>query len=206
VGGTGLYLNSFLEGYSFPIAEADPKLRTRLEKEGADALWQRLNKIDPPAAGKISTNDKKRIIRALEVFEATGKPISALQKRSSIRDIYNVMLVGLNMDREKLYERINRRVDSMVENGLVDEVRALLKKGYNRGLTSMEALGYKETIDHIEGKVPLAETIELIKKKTRNFARRQMTWFRRFKDTAWFPGGREVDYKAIAGFIKEKKG
>ncbi len=204
VGGTGLYLNSFLEGYSFPITEANPKLRTRLEKEEASVLWERLNVVDPEAAKKISKNDKKRIIRALEVFEETGKPISKLQKRSPITDIYNVIAVGLNMDREKLYERINERVDKIIRAGLVDEVKTLLSKGYNKKLPSMQALGYKETINHIEGKCPLAETIELIKRKTRNFARRQMTWFRRFKDVKWFDGGDAIDFKKIETVVEGK--
>jgi len=186
VGGTGLYLNSFLEGYSFPITEANPALRARLEKEEAPALWDRLNKVDPEAAKKISKNDKKRIIRALEVFEGTGKPISKLQKRSPVAGKYNVIMIGLNTEREKLYQKINERVDKMIDAGLVDEVKTLLSKGYNRKLTSMQALGYKEMIDHLEGKMPLKETIDLMKQKTRNFARRQMTWFRRFDGVKWF--------------------
>jgi tRNA dimethylallyltransferase len=204
VGGTGLYLNSFLEGYSFPITAPNPALRARLEKEEASKLWEKLNKIDAAAAGKISKNDKKRIIRALEVYEGTGMPISKLQKRSPITDIYNVIMVGLNMDREKLYEKINKRVDLMIESGLIEEVKGLLAKGYDRTLTSMQALGYKETIDHLEGKRPLGETIDLIKQKTRNFARRQMTWFRRFKDVKWFEGGEKADHEVIVEYIKEK--
>lgn len=204
VGGTGLYLNSFLEGYSFPISEANPELRARLEKEEAPALWERLNKVDPDAAGKISKNDKKRIVRALEVFEGTGKMISKLQKRSPITEKYDVIMVGLNMEREKLYERINERVDKMIGAGLAGEVKTLLSKGYNRKLTSMQALGYKEMIDHLEGKRPLNETVDLIKQKTRNFARRQMTWFRKFKDVKWFEGGGNIDYNSIIRSINER--
>jgi tRNA dimethylallyltransferase len=189
-GGTGLYLNAFLEGFSFPITPADLKLRARLEKiadeKGSKSLWEKLKGADPRAAEKISENDKKRIIRALEVYETTGKPISDLQKKSSVRDKYNVVMIGLNIEREKLYERINKRVDDMISSGLVQEVKSLMEAGYDKKLNSMQALGYKEMIDHIEDKMGLPETVELIKRKTRNFARRQMTWFRRFDDVQWF--------------------
>ena len=208
VGGTGLYLNSFLMGFSFPITPAKPKIRSRLEalakEKGNEFLWKKLNSIDPKTAKRLSINDKKRVIRALEVYEATGKPISKLQKKSPIKDKYNLILIGLNMEREKLYEDINHRVENLLERGLVEEVGSLVKSGYNKTLPSMQALGYKEVIDHIEGKADLPETVELIKKRTRNFARRQMTWFRRFKNVVWFEGGEKTDYKKVREFIKRK--
>jgi tRNA dimethylallyltransferase len=204
VGGTGLYLNSFLEGYSFPITEPDPDLRGRLEREVSPALWKKLYDIDPDSAGKISKNDKKRIIRALEVYESTGMPISKLQHRSPVTDIYDVIMIGLNIEREALYQKINDRVDKMMDKGLLNEVRGLMSKGYDKKLTSMQALGYKEMIDHLKGKKPLKETVDLIKQKTRNFARRQMTWFRRFKDIKWFEGGEDINYNSIIEHVKER--
>jgi len=186
VGGTGLYLNSFLEGFSFPIAPANLTLRKKLEKFESSVLWKKLNRVDPKASEKISEKDKKRIIRALEVYESTGKPISNLQKKNPIKDKYNIKLIGLNMDKEKLYKRIERRVDNMISKGLIDEVKSLMKKGYSKNLISMQALGYKEMIKHLEGNMDLEQTIALIKQKTRNFARRQMTWFRRFDNVHWF--------------------
>jgi len=187
VGGTGLYLWALLEGFSFPITPADKELRARLEKEPLTALYSQLTTIDPDAASKIHSNDKKRIIRALEVYELTGNPISKLQKTGKrANGLTGTRLIGLNLDREKLYEKINRRVDLMIEKGLIDEVKGLLAKGYCKSLPSMQALGYKQVIDHLNGKYSKEEMIEELKKKSRNFARRQMTWFRRFKDVNWF--------------------
>jgi tRNA dimethylallyltransferase len=192
VGGTGLYLWSLVNGFSFPITPADKDLRAKLEKEPALALHSRLSSIDPAAAEKIHPNDKKRIIRALEVYELTGKPISQMQKNNSTNSphlsvgnsVYS--LIGLNPPREVLYERINERVDSMISKGLIEEVAGLKAKGYGKKLTSMQALGYKEVLDYLDGKYSREEMIEELKKRTRNFARRQMTWFRRFKDVKWY--------------------
>jgi len=178
VGGTGLYLNAFINGYSFPIAAKDDSIRKRLSEKTAEELFSYLKKIDPEAAKKISRNDRKRMSRALEVYEQTGKPISELQKKNKRAGL---KLICLDMDREKLYERINKRVDDMIKKGLADEVKGLLNKGYSKDLTSMQALGYKEMVGHLEGKLGFEETVELIKRKTRNFARRQLTWFRRFE-------------------------
>ena len=187
VGGTGLYLWALLEGFSFPITPADKDLRTKLEKEPLSTLYSRLTTVDSAAASKIHPNDKKRIIRALEVYELTGNPISKLQKTGKrANGLTGTRLIGLNLDREKLYEKINRRVDLMIEKGLIDEVKGLLAKGYCKSLPSMQALGYKQVIDHLNGKYSKEEMIEELKKKSRNFARRQMTWFRRFKDVNWF--------------------
>lgn len=190
VGGTGLYLWSLLEGFSFPITPADKEIRARLESIPTSTLYAQLSAIDPDAAAKIHPNDKKRIIRAIEVFELTGKKISEMQKyrlepSRPAGTGSKYLLVGLNLPREILYERINQRVDSMIEKGLIDEVRGLLAKGYNKDLPSMQALGYKEVIDHLDGKYSKAEMIEELKKRTRNFARRQMTWFRRFNNVVW---------------------
>ncbi|MFC1571355.1 tRNA (adenosine(37)-N6)-dimethylallyltransferase MiaA [Candidatus Margulisiibacteriota bacterium] len=187
VGGTGLYLWALLEGFSFPIAEADPELRKKLEQEQLSTLYVRLSTIDPKAAAKINPNDKKRIIRALEVFELTGKPISELQKeRAPDTPHLNVgnrrVLLGLNLPRNELYARIDQRVEEMIEKGLIEEVKGLLAKGYAKDLKSFQALGYKEVIEYLDGKWSKEEMIKELKKRTRHFARRQLTWFKRFEN------------------------
>jgi tRNA dimethylallyltransferase len=201
VGGTGLYLWSLIEGFSFPITPADKELREKLEIEPLEKLYADLLAADPAAAAKIHPNDKKRIIRALEVFQLTGQPISILQKnrmepeakrlgsinkepRSSFAGS-SFTIIGLDINREELYQRINARVDRMMEKGLIDEVKGLRDRGYGRDLPSMQALGYKEVIGYLDGEYTEAAMIEELKKRTRNFARRQMTWFKRFKDVKW---------------------
>jgi tRNA dimethylallyltransferase len=190
VGGTGLYLWSLIEGFAFPITPADKELRARLEIIPTSTLYAQLSTIDPAAAAKIHANDKKRIIRALEVFELTGKPISDLQKlrvkepRRSVAGLDS--LFCLTLPREVLYERINQRVDKMISSDLLAEVKTLLAKGYKKELPALQGLGYKEVIDYINGVYPTeAVMIEELKKRTRNFARRQMTWFRRFNNVIW---------------------
>ncbi|MFH1542265.1 MAG: tRNA (adenosine(37)-N6)-dimethylallyltransferase MiaA [bacterium] len=188
VGGTGLYLHSLIEGYSFPIAKANPEIRIRLEQVPIQTLHSKLRLIDPEAANKINPNDKKRLVRALEVHELTGQPISKLQKERatdhSLR-ITDYKIIGLTIPREELYEKINQRVDQMIEQGLVEEVKGLLEKGYAQELKSFQALGYKEVIEYLNGNWSRDKMIEELKKRTRNFARRQMTWFKRFKNVEW---------------------
>jgi tRNA dimethylallyltransferase len=217
VGGTGLYINAWLNGFSFPPAAEDKEIRKRLESFPAPILYSRLSTVDSLAATKIHPNNKKRLIRALEVYEITGKPISELQKHrmepktKSLGSISNEeprisfagsehTLIGLNLPRDLLYQRINQRVDEMIAKGLINEVSGLLKQGYNRQLRSMQALGYKEVIDYLDGKWTRDEmTIEL-KKRTRHFARRQLTWFRRFTEVKWFEPS--VDIASILRYIK----
>ncbi|MDD5382651.1 MAG: tRNA (adenosine(37)-N6)-dimethylallyltransferase MiaA [Candidatus Margulisbacteria bacterium] len=200
VGGTGLYLWSLLEGFSFPIAPADKELRAKLEKEQLTALYSRLTAIDPAAAEKIHPNDKKRIIRALEVYELTGRPISHSQ---ATRDpglvTRDQLLIGLNLPREELYSRIDQRVDSMIEKGLIEEVTGLLAKGYSKELPSFQALGYKEAVEYLAGKWTKEQMIAELKKRTRHFARRQMTWFKRFNNVRWFEP--PIDSRAILDYI-----
>lgn len=200
-GGTGLYLWSLLEGYSFAAVEADPELRERLSKEPLDKLYKRLQEVDPKAAEKIHANDKKRILRALEVFELTGTPISDAQK-SEPRISFSgsdPILIGLTLPREELYKRIEARVDNMIAKGLIEEVKGLLAKGYLKNLRSFQALGYKEACEYIDGKWDKAKMIEELKKRTRHFARRQLTWFRRFKDIKWFSA--PVDTQVVLDYI-----
>ncbi|MFA6548350.1 MAG: tRNA (adenosine(37)-N6)-dimethylallyltransferase MiaA, partial [Candidatus Margulisiibacteriota bacterium] len=210
VGGTGLYLWSLLNGYSFPLAPTDKEIRNRLEKEPISTLYAKLSTIDPAAVKRIHANDKKRIVRALEVYELTGRPISETQTsnpQTTDSGTQDYILVGINLPREKLYQRINQRVEDMIKKGLVEEVEGLLAKGYAKSLPSMQALGYKEVINYLEGKWTKEKMVEELKKRTRHFARRQMTWFRRFKNARWFeavprlPAGRQVDRKAILDYI-----
>lgn len=209
VGGTGLYLWALLEGFSFPITPADKELRGRLEKEPTSTLYAQLSTIDPEAAKKIHANDKKRIIRALEVFELTGKPISELQRTRShthhLNGGYSPLLLGLDPPRDILYEKINHRVDSMLEKGLIDEVIGLLAKGYSRSLPSFQALGYKEVVEYLDGKWTKEQMIEELKKRTRNFARRQMTWFRRFKNVRWVEPGSKSSISELFPLILDAR-
>lgn len=190
VGGTGLYLNALIEGYAFPVIEANKDVRERLEGEarsfGSLHLYERLKKVDPDSASKIHYNDLKRIIRALEVFEMTGKPMSQLKSKDEENLPYEPVIVGLDLDRKKLYEKIEERVDGMLKAGLIDEVKGLIAEGYDRKLSSMQAIGYKEVAEHLHGKYTYEELVNILKQNTRNFAKRQMTWFRRFKNVNWF--------------------
>jgi tRNA dimethylallyltransferase len=189
VGGTGLYLRSLLEGFSFPISPEDKEIRARLELLPTATLHSQLSKIDPVAAAKIHANDKKRLIRALEVFELTGKPISELQQLRTPHSSFHAphyLLIGLDLPRAELYSRINQRVEDMIGQGLIDEVKGLLAKGYSKDLRSFQALGYKEVVQYLDGLWTKDQMIEELKKRTRNFARRQLTWFRRFSDVHWF--------------------
>lgn len=189
VGGTGLYLNALINGYTFPNIEKDEEFRkdakAQAEAQGLQSLYQRLQRVDPDSAEKIHPNDEFRIIRALEIFELTGKPKSELATKGKSILPKEYKIIGLNMDREKLYERINQRVGQMFELGLIEEVMGLLAKGYSANLISLRALGYKEVIEHLNGDMSLQECVEKIKKGTRNFAKRQMTWFRSFENVEW---------------------
>lgn len=189
-GGTGLYINSLVYNLNFTQVAPNEEIRVKLEslgdKHGNEYLHQELEKIDIESAEKISVNDRKRIIRAIEIFEITGKPMSEHNKnfRVPVED-YNLVMIGLNMDRKELYNRINLRVDIMIEEGLVEEVNNLLKMGYNKELVSMQGIGYKEILMYLEGNISLEKSIELIKQGSRNYAKRQLTWFRRDNRIKW---------------------
>lgn len=182
VGGTGLYLNAFINGFALPIVPRNEEIRNKLSSIESSKLHEKLESVDAQSAERINKNDKKRLIRALEVYELTGSPISKLQKKNRNKSL---KLICINLDREKLYKKINERVDKMLSKGLIDEVKSLLKKGYGENLQSMQALGYKEVISYLKNNLSHDEMVELIKKRTRNFARRQLTWFRRFQDAEW---------------------
>ena len=190
VGGTGFYIQALLYDIDFTTEDADSALREKYERlareQGVEALHGMLRAVDPQSAKDIHANNVKRVIRALEFYEKTGTPISAhnameREKRSPYGFAYFV----LTDKREKLYERIDARVDAMMEQGLLDEVKALKKKGYSRDMVSMQGLGYKELLAYLDGECSLEEAVYIIKRDTRHFAKRQLTWFRRERDVIW---------------------
>lgn len=189
VGGTGLYIQSVIYDYQFSDAPSDPEFRAKLKKEaeekGSAFLYKQLKEVDPISAGKIHQNNLRRIIRALEVYHCTGKTISSFQEGGASEPLYDTAIIGLTMEREKLYERINERVDEMVEKGLVEEARELFLSGL-RDCQSIQAIGYKELYDYFMEKISLEEAIEQIKRNSRRYAKRQLTWFRNKMDVEWF--------------------
>lgn len=186
-GGTPLYLNAVLEGWTIPRVEPDMALRAELESEasriGSTALHERLRALDPDAASGILPSNTRRIVRALEVITLTGRPISDQQKK--IPPPYKLLVIGLTAPREELYARIDRRVDSQVARGLVAEVEALYNKGYSYDLPSMSGLGYRQIGEYLQGRATLPEAIQRIKWDTHAFARHQGNWFRRMKTPHW---------------------
>ena len=190
VGGTGFYINALVFDNNFVEEESDSNLRNELyelaEKNGAEYLHNMLKEFDPESAEKIHYNNVKRVARAIEFYKKTGKPISEHNKEAKSKSSpYKTAFIVLDMDRQKLYERINKRVDVMIEDGLVDEVKMLLEKGYKKELVSMQGLGYKEIVAYINGETSLEEAIEKLKQSTRHFAKRQLTWFRGQTDGLW---------------------
>ncbi len=197
-GGTGFYIQALLYDIDFTKNDEDTALRTRLEQiakeQGNEALYQRLQQIDPESCEIIHANNVKRVIRAIEFYEKTGMKISEHNKRQRQNSSpYRFAYFVLNDDRAKLYERIDARVDTMIAQGLVEEVAKLMQHGCTRDMVSMQGLGYKEIIDYLEGRSTLEEAVYLIKRDTRHFAKRQLTWFRRERDVIWVEKP-EVDY------------
>lgn len=189
-GGTGFYIQALLYDVEFSEEEGDKTYRHMLEKkaeiEGVTSIHNMLKEIDPEAAKEIHENNLKRVIRALEYYNETGMRISEHNKEQRQKESpYNFKYYVLNMDREKLYNRINMRVDIMVENGLIEEVTKLKEMGYGKELNSMQGIGYKEIRDYVDGVYDLDTAIETLKKNTRNFAKRQITWFKREKEVVW---------------------
>ena len=190
VGGTGLYVDSLIYEIEYQDMEFDINYRNELmEKaetnEGLKELYEQAKTVDSKAIEKISSNDKKRIIRVLEIYKATGKTKTELEILSRQKEVeYNYKVFVVNMDREKLYNRIDKRVDIMIENGLVEEVEKIYNK-YNEFPTAMQGLGYKEVVEYLQGKINKEEMIEKIKKESRHYAKRQLTWFRKDKNFIW---------------------
>jgi tRNA dimethylallyltransferase len=189
VGGSGLYLR-VLRGGIFEGPPASKKLRAKLEAIAADKgvanLHERLRQIDAESADRISTGDLRRIVRAIEVYELTGTPISAFHRRHHFGSgAYETLTIGLTLPRERLYAAINRRVDAMVSAGLVEEVRGLLAKGYQVDAPPLQAIGYKEIAAYLRGEIELPDAIEMAKRQTRRLAKRQLTWFRGERAVVW---------------------
>lgn len=188
VGGTGLYIQSVLYDYQFSESGKDDEIRLRLEKRsqeiGVEKLHQELTEIDPKSAANIHPNNVRRVIRALEIFYTTGKTMSEYQDTQQPEPLYDIALIGLTMDREKLYERINLRVDLMMEEGLLEEVQALHHNKI-QDCQSIQAIGYKELYAYFDGKVTLEQAVNDLKQNSRRYAKRQLTWFRNKMDVTW---------------------
>jgi len=196
VGGTGLYVDSLIYEIEYPNIEFDEQYRESLEKQveekGLEELYKKAKEIDPQAIEKISKNDKKRILRILEIYHATGKNKTEQEKESRKKEVeYDYKVYALNWDREKLYERIDKRVDIMIEQGLIEEVKEVYNK-YEKFPTAMQGLGYKEVVQYLENELTKEEMIEKIKQETRRYAKRQLTWFRKNKQTIWLNAQDEI--------------
>lgn len=208
-GGTGLYIRAVTRGFMFPATPPNPQLRNKLRREaetkGREVLYQRLRELDPAGAEKIHPQDLKRLLRALEVTISSGKPFSEQQKAGKSVLPPNIIYLGLTRAREELYTRINDRVEQMLDQGLVAEVASLMAKGYGCELPAMQGLGYKELIPVVQGFTPLKVAVELLKKRTRNYAKRQETWFRREPVEKWFtlsPGEEVKCYENILQYLE----
>ncbi len=192
VGGTGLYVNSLIYNITYPSLKIDLNYRNELEeeikKQGLQYLYEQAKKIDSKAMEVITKNDKKRIMRVLEIYHQTGKTKTELEKESRLNPpLYDYIVFGIDMERDILYERINKRVDEMLNIGLIQEVENLIQK-YNNFPTAMQGLGYKEVIQYLNGSYTKEEMIEKLKMETRRYAKRQLTWFRKNKEIKWLNG------------------
>lgn len=207
VGGSGLYLRALVDGL-FDGGFRDHGLRTRLNREaiesGTAALHDRLRAADPDSAEKIHPNDLKRIVRALEVAELSGRPMSRMQREETRPADFNTLWYGVRWPRESLYRRIDDRVDRMMRAGFLEEVRGLLASGRTGADPAMDALGYRELTAHLQGRLTLDDAVEAIKMRTRQFAKRQMTWFRPDSRIRWFDANAESDFEAFAEVIAQE--
>jgi tRNA dimethylallyltransferase len=206
VGGTGLYIKALTAGL-IRGGEVDPAIRSRLQAEaqagGREQLYERLKEADPATAAQLHPHDTYRVVRALEVYERTGQPISTLRKSLLFKEgPYQTLKIGLQKERGELYDRIDQRVDAMMEQGLTEEVARILEMGYAPSLKALQSLGYKQIIHHLQGEYDLAEAVRLIKRDTRRYARRQLTWFKGDSEIRWieYPRDRNVVKGMIEGF------
>ena len=202
VGGTGLYVNSLIYNIQYNEVETDLEYRKLLESIDAKDLYKMAEGIDPVALKKIASTDRKRISRILEIYHSTGKTKTELEKESRHETEYDYKIFVLNMDRQKLYDRINLRVDLMIKDGLVDEVKRMLEK-YSEFPTAMQGLGYKEIVDYLNGNCLLDEAIEKIKLETRRYAKRQLTWFRSYDNATWIESGNPENTDIILNSLEE---
>jgi tRNA dimethylallyltransferase len=190
-GGTGLYVQAVVDGLNFPPQPSDKQYRAKLQalaqEEGPEAVHRLLQRVDPETASRIHPNNLRRVVRALEICRCTGRPMSAhLKEEPRQKPPYDLHMYGLTRDRSELYERINRRVDEMIAAGLVAEVKVLVEMGFAEGKTALQALGYKEILAYLQGLLTFEEAVELLKRDTRRYAKRQLTWFRRDRRIRWF--------------------
>lgn len=203
IGGTGLYLNAVSTDMEFGYDRGDEKIREKYEQIAAEMgneyVHSLLEKADPEAAQKLHINDLRRVIRALEVYEVTGKPFSSQRAKDMYASNggYDFRIFALSMDRERLYRRINDRVDVMMNDGLYEEVESLKRDGITKDLQSMQGIGYKEILEVLEGTASLDDTVDLIKQRSRNYAKRQLTWFRRDPRVHWL----DMDRLSVRGAI-----
>ena len=209
-GGTGLYLNSLIYDMDFGKSDANQELREELNKEleenGPAYMYEKLVSLDKEAAERIHPNNTKRVIRAIEVA-MSGEKMNDFSKDLRYNKKYRPIIIAWNRDSQALYDRINLRVDIMLKNGLIEEVKGLLEKGYTKDMISMQGIGYKEIIKYFDGEYTLDEAIEIIKRDSRRYAKRQLTWFRRYEDAKWF----EIDKfdsaeelkDAVVSYVKE---
>ena len=205
-GGTGFYIQALLYDIDFQKTEEDGAIRRSLERlgeeKGSEYLHAMLQEIDPESAAAIHANNRKRVIRAIEYFRLTGEKISLHNEEERKKSSpYDFLYYVVTMDRAALYERIDRRVDQMMERGLVEEVRRLKAMGCTRDMVSMQGLGYKEILDYLDGVCTLEEAVYVMKRDTRHFAKRQLTWFRRERDTRWLA---QEDYNYDSGRMLEQ--
>lgn len=201
-GGTGFYINAVLHDNNFSCGQIDFALRAKLFSQSDEYLFKKLSEIDPQSVKTIHQNDRKRIVRALEFFSQTGQKFSqhnAFQKQNEIK--YDTLFIILTLPRQILYEKIEARVDKMIELGLVNEVKKLLDIGCNKNLNSMQAIGYKEIIMYLDGQIDLAHAIELIKKNTRHYAKRQLTWFKHQTDGIWIDKNNFKNETEIVNYV-----
>ena len=205
VGGTGLYINSLVYNLDFTETEPDyeyrDELREILEEEGSEFLYEKLQDQDKNMAEKIHKNNSQRIIRALEILKNGNKKGDNFREENND---YNLIYIGLNMDRAKLYQKINQRVDKMIDLGLIDEVKNLLDEGLDKNSQSLKAIGYKEVISYLDGNIDFDEMVNLIKKNSRHYAKRQLTWFRRDKRIKWLDRESETILSDLENYIDSK--
>lgn len=205
VGGTGLYINSLVYNLDFTETEPDyeyrDELREILEEEGSEFLYEKLQDQDRNMAEKIHKNNGQRIIRALEILKNGNKKGDNFREENND---YNLIYIGINMDRAKLYQKINQRVDKMIDLGLVDEVKNLLDEGLDKNSQSLKAIGYKEVISYLDGEIDFDEMVDLIKKNSRHYAKRQLTWFRRDKRIKWFDRESDAILSDIKNYIDSR--
>lgn len=211
VGGTGLYITSLINNIDFCHNQSDPEVRQKYlklaETKGGKYLHELLFDIDRQSYERIHPNDIKRLVRALEVYDITGTPLSLHHEASrSCEAEFDYRIFGLRMEREKLYERINKRVDKMIENGLIEEVKKLMQLGYDKCSVAMQGLGYKEILSYLKGEIGFEEAVYILKRDTRRFAKRQLTWFRRMENVTWIDIEQDFDPQAVAKIIAEKAG